>query len=69
MTTLTDRRAIIDYCLAPLELGGSSDADVEVRKRLDHALKAFQLQAARPVAVDFSTLRTQVIDEAAFGNE
>ena len=68
MQPITDRSAIIDYCLAPLS-GGGSNASGEVRKRLDHALKAFQTMAARPVAVDFTTMRSQVINEAAHGQD
>ena len=69
MQPLTRPSAIIDYCLAPLQLDPESEAAIEVRRRLEHAIKAFQSMAARPVAVDFSTLRSQVIDETAHGNE
>ena len=69
MEPLTRPRAIIDYCLAPLELDAGSEAAIEVRRRLEHAIKAFQTMAARPVAVDFSTMRSQVINEAAHGHE
>lgn len=69
MEPLTRPRAIIDYCLAPLDLDPTAEATVEVRRRLEHAIKAFQATAAKPVAVDFSTLRSQVINEAAHGHE
>jgi hypothetical protein len=69
MEKLSNPRAIIDYCLAPLELSPSNEAGQEVRKRLEHAIKAFQRAAARPVEVDFSEMRSQVINEAAFGHE
>ncbi len=69
MDKLSNPRAIIDYCLAPLALHPADDAGLEVRKRLEHAIRAFQRAAARPVEVDFSEMRSQVINEAAFGHE
>lgn len=69
MEKLSNPRAIIDYCLAPLELSPGDEAAVETRKRLEHAIKTFQRMAARPVTVDFSEMRAQVINEAAFGHE
>ena len=69
MEPLTRPLAIIDYCLAPLGLDPASSETVEVRRRLEHAIKAFQSMASRPVAVDFSTMRSQVINEAAHGHE
>ena len=69
MEPLTRPRAIIDYCLAPLNLDPESDGAIEARRRLEHAIKTFQLEAARPVAVDFSKMPLQVINEAAHGYE
>jgi len=69
MEPLIRSRAIIDYCLAPLDLDPGSPGAIEARRRLEHAIKTFQLKAAKPVAVDFSTMRSQVINEAAFGYE
>ena len=69
MQPLTRPNAIIDYCLQPLSLDPASAPAIEVRRRLEHAIKAFQTLAARPVAVDFSTMRSQVINEAAHGYE
>ena len=69
MEPLTRPRAIIDYCLAPLNLDPTSEGAVEARRRLEHAIKTFQLEAARPVAVDFSKMPLQVINEAAHGYE
>lgn len=69
MQPISDPRAIIDYCLAPLGLDPGNEAAIEARRRLEHAINAYRKMAARPVAVDFSTMRTQVIDEAAHGNE
>ena len=69
MEPLSRPRAIIDYCLAPLDLDPTSEGAVEARRRLEHAIKSFQAEAARPVAVDFSTMPLQVINEAAHGYE
>ena len=69
MEPLTRPRAIIEYCLAPLNLDPGAASTIETQRRLEHAIKTFQLKAAQPVAVDFSTLRSQVINEAAFGCE
>jgi hypothetical protein len=69
MEPLNRPQAIIDFCLAPLELDGSGEAEREVRRRLEHVIKTFQLKAAKPVSVDFSSMPSQVINEAAHGNE
>ena len=69
MQPISHPREIIDYCLAPLELDPRSETSVEVRRRLEHAIKTYQKMAARPVAVDFSAMPLQVINEAAHGNE
>jgi hypothetical protein len=69
MEPLIRTTAIIDYCLGPLNLDPASPETIEARRRLEHAIKTFQMKAAKPVAVDFSTMRSQVINEAAFGCE
>jgi hypothetical protein len=69
MEPLSSPQAIIDFCLAPLALDTGSEAEREVRRRLEHVIKTFQLRAARPVAVDFSSMPSQVINEAAHGYE
>ena len=69
MDPLTRPQAIIDFCLAPLALDTGSEAEREVRRRLEHVIKTFQSKAARPVAVDFSSMPSQVINEAAHGYE
>ncbi|AYG95301.1 hypothetical protein D8I30_09000 [Brevundimonas naejangsanensis] len=69
MEPLTRPQAIIDFCLAPLGLDGASEAEREVRRRLEHVIKTFQAKAARPVSVDFSSMPSQVINEAAHGYE
>ncbi|HYD27367.1 hypothetical protein [Brevundimonas sp.] len=69
MEPMTRPQAIIDFCLAPLNLDTRSEAEREVRRRLEHVIKTFQQRAARPVAVDFSSMPSQVINEAAHGYE
>jgi len=69
MEALSSPKAIIDYCLAPLDLTPGTEAEREARRRLEHAIKAFRQAAARPVAVDFSTMPSAVINEAAHGYE
>ncbi|PZO07254.1 MAG: hypothetical protein DCF28_00465 [Alphaproteobacteria bacterium] len=69
MEPLSRPSAIIDFCLAPLNLDSGSDSEKEVRRRLEHVIKTFQAKAAKPVAVDFSSMPSQVINEAAHGYE
>ncbi len=69
MEPMSRPQAIIDFCLAPLALETGTEAEREVRRRLEHVIKTFQLRAARPVAVDFSSMPSQVINEAAHGYE
>ncbi|MBB5746430.1 hypothetical protein [Brevundimonas variabilis] len=69
MEPLSRPSAIIDFCLAPLNLDAGSDSEKEVRRRLEHVIKTFQAKAAKPVAVDFSSMPSQVINEAAHGYE
>lgn len=69
MEPLINPDAIIDFCLAPLNLDTQADAEREVRRRLEHVLKTFRARVAQPVAVDFSDMPTLVINEAAHGYE
>ena len=69
MEPLTRTESIIDSCLAPLVLEGGSEAEREVRRRLTHVLRTYQAKTATPVAVDFSSMPSQVINEAAHGYE
>jgi len=69
MEPLTRPHAIIDFCLAPLYLDSGSEAEREVRRRLEHVIKTFQVKATKLVAVDFSSMPSQVINEAAHGYE
>ncbi|MBN9480463.1 MAG: hypothetical protein J0I52_09515 [Bordetella sp.] len=69
MEPLSRPQAIIDFCLAPLGLDGSGEPEREARRRLEHVIRTFQSKAARPVSVDFSSMPSQVINEAAHGYE
>ena len=69
MEPLTQTSSIIDFCLAPLDLDGGSDGEREVRRRLEHVIGTFQRKLSRPVSVDFSSMPTLVINEAAHGYE
>ena len=69
MEPLTRTEAIIDFCLAPLSLDAGAEAEREVRRRLTHVLKTYQSRIGRPEPVDFSTMPTLVINEAAHGYE
>jgi hypothetical protein len=69
MEPMTRPQAIIDFCLAPLALDAGTEAEREVRRRLEHVIRTLQGKAGRPVAVDFSNMPSQVINEAAHGYE
>ncbi|SPU53604.1 Uncharacterised protein [Brevundimonas vesicularis] len=69
MEPLTRTEAIIDFCLAPLALDSGTEAEREVRRRLTHVLRTYQSKTATPVAVNFSSMPSQVINEAAHGYE
>ena len=69
MEPMSRPQAIIDFCLAPLNLDTGTEAEREVRRRLEHVIKTFQRKLAQPVAVDFSSMPSQVINEAAHGYE
>ena len=69
MEPLTRTEAIIDFCLSPLSLDAGTEGEREVRRRLTHVLRTYQAKIANPVAVDFSNMPSQVINEAAHGYE
>ncbi len=69
MEPLSQTSAIIDFCLAPLALDSGTEAEREVRRRLEHVIRTFQRKIAAPVSVDFSSMPSQVINEAAHGYE
>ena len=69
MEPLSRPQAIIDYCLSPLGLEATSEGVAEARRRLEHVIKTFQSKAKQPLSVDFSSMPSQVINEAAHGYE
>jgi hypothetical protein len=72
MTKLDRPREIIEFCLQPLGLTTTTEEYKEAYRRLDHVIKTFQLMAIRekmPTEVDFSSMRTITINEAAHGDE
>ena len=69
MEPLNNPTAIIDFCLAPLNLDSGTEAEREVRRRLEHVIKTFRAKATHPVSIDFSSMPSQVINEAAHGYE
>ncbi len=69
MQPISNPDAIIDFCLAPLALQPGTEAEAEVRKRLNHVIRTFRAKAAQPVSVDFSKMPSQVINETAHGYE
>ena len=69
MSTYDRPRQLIEYCLKPLGLDAGSSAYGESYRRLEHVIKTFQIAAGRgPIPVDFSQMRTLVINEAAHGD-
>jgi hypothetical protein len=72
MDKLERPREIIEYCLSPLALSATTAEYKEVYRRLEHVIRTLQVMAARnnrPVAVDFSNMRTININEAAHGDD
>lgn len=72
MNKLDRPREIIEYCLKPLVLTTTTDEYKEVYRRLEHVIKTLQVMVARekkPVAIDFSNMRTININEAAHGDD
>ena len=65
-------KQIIEYCLAPLALDKNSEAYRDVYHRLEHVIRTYQselLKASKPIAVDFSKLKTITINEGAHGDD
>jgi hypothetical protein len=72
MDKLERPREIIEYCLNPLSLSATTEEYKEVYRRLEHVIKTLQIMAARnnkPVAIDFSGMKTININEAAHGDD
>ena len=73
MSDKIDRpKEIIEYCLKPLGLDKESDAYRDVFHRLEHVIKTYQreiLREKKPIAIDFSQMRTITINEDAHGHD
>jgi hypothetical protein len=72
MNKLDRPREIIEYCLQPLALSTTTGEYKEAYRRLEHVIKTLQVMAARnkrPVAIDFSNMKTLTINEAAHGDD
>jgi hypothetical protein len=72
MNKLDRPREIIEYCLKPLALANTTDEYKEAYRRLEHVIKTLQVMASKekkPVAIDFSNMRTININEAAHGDD
>ena len=65
-------REIIEFCLKPSGLASTSKEYREVYARLEHVIKTYQseiLKEKKPVAIDFSQMKTITINEDAHGND
>ena len=73
MTDKFDRpKEIIEFCLKPSGLAASSTEYKEVYRRLEHVIKTYQaeiLKQKKPVAIDFSQMKTITINEDAHGHD
>lgn len=70
--TLDRPKEIIEFCLRPSGLATSSKEYKEVFQRLEHVIKTYQsemLRAKKPVAIDFSQMKTIMINEGAHGDD
>ncbi len=68
---LSRAKEIIDFCLKPLAAQNGTDEYKQTYQRLEHVIKTYQaeiLKEKRPVAIDFSQMRTNVINEDAHGD-
>ncbi len=64
-------KEILDFCLKPLAAHSASAEYKEAYARLEHVIKTYQseiLKEKKPVAIDFSQMRTLVINEDAHGD-
>ena len=69
---MTRPKEIIEFCLKPLDLDKSTAAYEMAYARLEHVIKTYQkeiLKEKKPIAVDFSQMRTITINEDAHGHD
>ncbi len=73
MSQILDRpREIVEFCLKPFALSKDDASYQEAYRRLMHVIRSYQqelVKAKRPVAVDFSHIKTITIDETAHGHD
>lgn len=65
-------KEILAYCLAPLAIDTKSEGYKEAYRRLEHVIRTYQselVKASKPVAVDFSQMKTITINEGAHGDD
>ncbi|MBY0611703.1 MAG: hypothetical protein K2P80_05925 [Beijerinckiaceae bacterium] len=65
-------KEIIEFCLKPSGLAPTSKEYREVYARLEHVIKTYQseiLKEKKPVAIDFSQMKTITINEDAHGHD
>ena len=65
-------KEIIEFCLKPSGLSPTSKEYREVFQRLEHVIKTYQteiLKEKKPVAIDFSQMKTIMINEGAHGDD
>ena len=69
---LSRPKEIIEFCLGPLGLDKASAGYEAAYARLEHVIKTYQkeiLREKKPIAVDFSQMRTITINEDAHGHD
>ncbi len=68
---LSRPKEILEFCMKPLAAHMETKEYKEVLARLEHVIKTYQseiLKDKKPVAIDFSQMRTLVINEDAHGD-
>ncbi len=68
---LSRPKEILEFCLKPLAQHSLTQEYKDAYARLEHVIKTYQseiLKDKKPVTVDFSQMRTLVINEDAHGD-
>ena len=69
---LSRPKEILEFCLKPLSQYSATQEYKDTYARLEHVIKTYQseiLKDKKPVAIDFSSMRTLVINEDAHGHD
>jgi hypothetical protein len=69
---LSRPKEILEFCLKPLAGHNTTQEYKDAYARLEHVIKTYQseiLKDKKPVAIDFSQMRTLVINEDAHGDD